>query len=59
MVKLEIYLNKLRQLKDQKLIKVIMGIRRSCKLTLLEIFQNELLSNGVSSNNIVFLNFEE
>ena len=59
MVKREIYLNKLRQLKDQNLIKVITGIRRSGKSTLLEIFKNELILSGISSKNIIFLNFEE
>ena len=59
MVQREIYLNKLRQLKDQNLIKVITGIRRSGKSTLLELFKNELITNGVSSKNIIFLNFEE
>lgn len=59
MIKRETYLYKLRQLKDQNLIKVITGIRRCGKSTLLEAFKNELLSNGVSPRNIVFLNFEE
>ncbi len=59
MIQRETYLNKLRQLKDQNLIKVVTGIRRCGKSTLLEAFKNELLSNGVSLNNIVFLNFEE
>lgn len=59
MIQRETYLSKLRQLKDQNLIKVITGIRRSGKSTLLESFKNELLSSGVSSKNIVFINFEE
>ena len=59
MIPREIYLNKLRQLKDQNLIKVITGIRRSGKSTLLKLFRNELVSSGVSSKNIIFLNFEE
>jgi len=59
MIRRESYLSKLRQLKDQNLIKVITGIRRSGKSTLLEAFKNELLSSGVSSGNIVFINFEE
>ncbi|MDP2237145.1 MAG: ATP-binding protein [Bacteroidales bacterium] len=59
MIRRETYLNKLRQLKDQNLIKVITGIRRSGKSTLLEAFKNELLSSGVSSDNIIFINFEE
>jgi len=59
MITRETYLNKLRQLKDQNLIKVITGIRRCGKSTLLEAFKNDLLSSGVSPGNIVFLNFEE
>ena len=59
MIQRETYLSKLRQLKDQNLIKVITGIRRCGKSTLLEAFKDELLSDGVSAENIVFLNFEE
>ncbi|MEN9639614.1 MAG: hypothetical protein RLZZ262_1483, partial [Bacteroidota bacterium] len=59
MIKREIYLEKLRRLKDQRLIKVITGIRRSGKSTLLEAFRNELLESGVPKKNIVFFNFEE
>ena len=59
MIQRETYLSKLRQLKNQNLIKVITGIRRCGKSTLLESFRDELLSTGVSAKNIVFLNFEE
>jgi hypothetical protein len=59
MIVRESYLKKLRQLKDQDLIKVVTGVRRCGKSTLLEAFRNELLENGVSPGNIVFLNFEE
>lgn len=55
----ESYLEKLRQLKDQNLIKVVTGIRRAGKSTLLMAFKNELVSGGVLNKNIVFLNFEE
>jgi hypothetical protein len=53
------YLEKLRKLKDQNLIKVITGIRRCGKSTLLEAYKNELLANGIAPENIIFLNFEE
>ncbi len=53
------YLAKLRQLKDQNLIKVITGIRRSGKSTLLQAFKHELIETGVKKTNIIFLNFEE
>jgi predicted AAA+ superfamily ATPase len=59
MITREIYLQKLRLLKDQDLIKVITGVRRCGKSTLLEAFRNELLEAGISPENIVFFNFEE
>lgn len=59
MISREIYLQKLQQLKDQNIIKVITGIRRSGKSTLLESFKNELIESGIAKKNIVFLNFEE
>jgi len=43
MIAREIYLKKLRLLKDQDLIKVITGVRRCGKSTLLIAFCNELL----------------
>lgn len=59
MIERGLYLNRLKQLKDQNLIKVITGIRRCGKSTLLEAFMNELLKEGVATANIIFLNFEE
>ncbi len=59
MIERGLYLNRLKQLKGQNLIKVITGIRRCGKSTLLEAFTNELLKEGVSPENIIFLNFEE
>ncbi len=46
MIVREIYLKKLRQLKDQSVIKVVTGIRRSGKSTLMEAFKNELITQG-------------
>jgi predicted AAA+ superfamily ATPase len=54
MIKREIYLQKLRQLKDQNPINDITGIRQSGKSTLLEIFKDELISSGISSKHITF-----
>lgn len=59
MIQREVYLSKLRQLKNQNVIKVITGIRRSGKSTLLEAFKIELIASGVSSGNIIYINFEE
>ncbi|MDP8079991.1 ATP-binding protein [Phocoenobacter skyensis] len=59
MINRDVYLQKIRKIKDQHIIKVITGIRRSGKSTLLEIFKNELLEASVPSENIIFINFEE
>jgi predicted AAA+ superfamily ATPase len=59
MIRRVVYLQKLHQLKDHDLIKVVTGIRRSGKSSLLEMFKNDLIESGVRTNNIVFLNFEE
>ncbi|MGK2896245.1 MAG: ATP-binding protein, partial [Candidatus Saccharimonadales bacterium] len=59
MVTREQYLKKLRKLRDQNIIKVITGIRRSGKSTLFRQFQDELLASGVSPRNIIALNLEE
>ena len=59
MIKRDDYLSKLRNLKDQHIIKVITGIRRSGKSTLLESFKDELIDSGVDKKNITFINFEE
>lgn len=53
------YLERLRNLKHKKLIKIITGIRRCGKSTVMEMFRDELLENGVEENQIIFLNFED
>lgn len=52
------YIDKLLAYKDKDLIKVISGLRRSGKSTLLELYRQTLLNMGVQANQIVFLNFE-
>ena len=52
------YLSILKNFKDQQIIKVINGIRRCGKSTLLEIYQDYLINNGVSKNQIISINFE-
>lgn len=53
------YLNTLIELKDKNLIKVLTGVRRSGKSTIMEMFRNYLFSSGVEESQIVFLNFED
>jgi predicted AAA+ superfamily ATPase len=59
MVKREMYLSQLRELKNVQIIKVVAGVRRCGKSTLFEQFQNELLSEGVPASNIQHYNLEE
>ena len=53
------YMQVLRNLKDQNIIKVITGVRRCGKSTLLQMFADELLQNDVTEEQIQFLNFED
>lgn len=50
---------RLEKYKDKHIIKVITGIRRCGKSTLLKMFRNKLLKNGVQENQIIYLNFED
>ncbi|MDR1652413.1 MAG: ATP-binding protein [Prevotellaceae bacterium] len=59
MIQREIYMKKLRLLRDTNLIKVVTGVRRCGKSTLLEAFRIELKLSGISEKNIISLNFEE
>ncbi len=53
------YLDKLISWKDHDIIKVITGIRRCGKSTLLKQFQNYLTDNGVTEEQIISINFED
>ena len=53
------YLERLRNLKHKKLIKIITGIRRCGKSTVMEMFRDELIERGVAEKQIIFLNFED
>lgn len=53
------YLERLRQWKDEQVIKVVTGIRRCGKSTLLVQYQDWLRASGVPAERIVSVNFEE
>src|SRR5215469_5017578 len=59
MIQRIIYLNKLISFKDKELIKVVTGIRRCGKSTLLELYSSWLLANGIASQQIQCINFED
>lgn len=54
----EKYLNQLIEAKDLNLIKVITGVRRSGKSTLLLQFKDYLTNNGIDKDNIIYMSFE-
>ncbi|MBT9153484.1 MAG: hypothetical protein DDT37_00616 [Firmicutes bacterium] len=53
------YLEKLQKLKDKQIIKVITGVRRCGKSTLLQQFQAYLRNCGVLEHQVVSVNFED
>lgn len=53
------YLNKLIAFKDKHFIKVVTGIRRCGKSTLLKIYQQWLREQGVDYSQIISINFED
>ena len=52
------YLNTLTEFLDKEVIKVIMGVRRCGKSTLLKLFAEELKNRKVPEKNIIHINFE-
>ena len=58
MIKRELYLKKIRNFIDKPVIKVITGMRRSGKSMILKLISQELLEKGISSQNIIYINFE-
>lgn len=59
MIKREKYLKNIRGFYDQDLIKVITGIRRSGKSTLLKQIIDELKESGINKEKIIYINFED
>lgn len=58
MIKRELYLEQLRPFIGKPLIKVLTGIRRSGKSSILIMLKKELTEQGVKDENIIYINFE-
>lgn len=59
MIRREDYLKKIIGYRGKKIIKVITGIRRCGKSTLLEMYRNHLIEDGVDQNTIISINFDD
>lgn len=59
MFKREFYLNQIVKFKDTDFIKVLTGVRRSGKSVLMMLYKEYLEKNGVSNDNIIYMNFED
>lgn len=53
------YMEKLSSYKDKRIIKVLTGIRRAGKSTILNEFKKQLISDGILEKNIISINFED
>lgn len=58
MIQRETYLNQLTDFIDKPFIKVITGLRRSGKSTMLLLLKDMLIKRGVAEENIIPINFE-
>ena len=58
MVKRELYLEQIRPFYESDLIKVIVGIRRAGKSTIMTQIIEELKENKIPESQIIYINFE-
>lgn len=59
MINRQAYIDRLIGFRDKKVIKIITGIRRCGKSTLLEMYQDSLVKVGIDQAQIISLNFED
>jgi predicted AAA+ superfamily ATPase len=52
------YLNTLKKYKDKPFVKVLTGLRRVGKSTILTMFADEIIKNGVNKDNVLLINLE-
>ena len=58
MLRRSMYLDKLEMYLQRDVVKIITGVRRCGKTTLIKQFIDELKENGIPEENIIYLNFE-
>lgn len=58
MIQRELYLQQIRPFIEKPLVKVLTGIRRCGKSSILMMVKDELQNNGIAPQNILYINFE-
>ena len=53
------YLEKIETYKDKDIIKVLTGLRRAGKTTIMDLYKEKLLAEGVGDEQIIHINFED
>ncbi len=59
MIPREEYITKLEAFRNKQIIKVVTGLRRSGKTTLMELYEDKLRKVGVLEEQIIHINFED
>lgn len=59
MIERQVYMSALNRWKDKKTVKVVTGIRRCGKSSLLRMFREKLLADGIAESQIQDINFED
>lgn len=58
MIERDFYIAQLENFIDKPFVKIITGIRRSGKSSILILFKERLIAKGISPEQIVYVNFE-
>jgi len=58
LIKRDLYIDQLRRFIDKPVIKVLTGVRRSGKSSILMLLREEFMNHGVASDKIIYINFE-
>jgi predicted AAA+ superfamily ATPase len=53
------YIDELSQLKDKRIIKVLCGVRRCGKSTIMQMFRDFLIRGGIDGSQTLLMNFED
>lgn len=58
MIERELYMSRIRPFMNQNIVKVLTGIRRCGKSVMLQLIKEDLIKQGISADQFLFINFE-